>query len=175
VVGRHGILQGAAGKTEVAGYQGMINEVARMEFQSASKPAQKGALVLTEDGFFQVDPSAEFLDELTRLEDQAVHGARTRGNLLGGLLVGAGLIVLALAWVASRMGGEMRETLTLPRPAEEVEIATDSSGAVQVTLPGVGPQRVQLTWEAGEINSEEAARFVAMHRQYKENIERNAR
>jgi hypothetical protein len=144
-----------------------------MEFQSATKPAEKGALVLTEDGFFQMNPSDEFLQELTRLEDQSVHSAKTRGNLLGGLLVGAGLVILALAWLASRMAGEMRETLTLPRPAEEVEVATDGAGAVQVTLPGIGPQRVQMTWVAGETNSDEAAHFIAVHRQLKANAERN--
>jgi len=152
----------------------MINEVARMEFQSASRSSEKGALVLTEDGFFQIEPSEEFVGRLIELESDALHGARTRGNLLGGILVGVGLTVLAAAWLASRFGGEMRETLTQPRPAEDVEVATNEHGGVQVTLPGIGPQRVQLTWEAGETNAAEAARFVNIHRQFVDNANTNA-
>jgi hypothetical protein len=146
-----------------------------MQFQSARKPSESGALVLTEDGFLQVEPSEEFVAELIRLEDEAVRVTRSRGNLLGGLLVGVGLVVLALTWLATRFGGEMRETLTLPTPAEDVDVAADDHGSVRVSLPGFGPQRVQLTWAPGETNADEAARFIAVHRRMRENAERNAK
>lgn len=151
----------------------MINEIARMQFQSARNPSEKGALVLTDDGFFSVEPSEEFVDEMIRLEEKAVGGASKRGYLVGGLLMAAGVAVAALTWMAARLAGEMRETLTRPRPAEEVTLATDGQGSVQVIIPGAGVQKVQMTWEPGETNMEEAARFLAIHQELTEEVTRN--
>ena len=143
-----------------------MKTLARMEFKSGARPAERGALVITDDGFLQVQPSAEFIDELARLESEALETSRKIGGVVSWLLIGSGLLVAAIAWMAGRIGGELRETLTKPHPLEDVAMAKDEYGGVHVEVPGSGPQKISIHWEAGETDAEESAKFISTYRKY---------
>ena len=138
----------------------MINEMARMRFQSGVRPEEKGALVITEDGFLQVESSEEFVDRLAALENQAVAKARKTGLITTGVLFGLGVIVATVAWLMGRIGGQIRQTITLARPIDEIVVEKNDLGGIRVTLPGAGPQKISLEWEKGEIDECETTHFL---------------
>ncbi|MDR3710211.1 MAG: hypothetical protein P4L33_18095 [Capsulimonadaceae bacterium] len=146
----------------------MINELARMRFQSSRNPAEKGAVVITDDGFLHIEPSDEFIAEIARLELQAVERSRMAG-LLGSLLLFAiGGLVAFLAWARGRVGGEMRTNLTRPRPIGNLKVCAGESGRVKVTIPGDAANSVSLEWERGEVDEDEKARLIAVYKRFRE-------
>ncbi|HEY3330465.1 MAG TPA: hypothetical protein VGK19_10620 [Capsulimonadaceae bacterium] len=146
----------------------MIGEVARMRFQSGRNPKENGALVITNDGFLQIEPSDEFVEELANLEEKAVARSRQLGIVASVVFFGIGAVLAAVAWMAGRIGGEMRHNLMRPRPIDEVEIDTNDIGSIRFEMPGSGPQKLTLEWEKGEIDECEAAKFVAVYNRFRE-------
>jgi len=143
-------------------------ELARMRFESARQPAQKGEIVLRSDGTLQVEPSDEFAEELARLEDVAVQKSRTLGVGVGAALIALGALVAAAGWAAGRIAGRLRETIGAPRSVDKVKMFVDPEGGVHLLLRGRGPQQVSLTWAPGETDAGEAAAFINAYRELKE-------
>jgi hypothetical protein len=146
----------------------MIEPVARMHFISGRNPKESGTIIITDDGFVQIEPSAEFVDELARLEEEAVKRSRRIGMIGTGIFFGIGAIIALIAWLMGRVGGEIRHSLSRPRPVDDVAVDTNDIGGIRVVLPGDGPQTVTLEWEKGEIDECEAAHFVSVYKRFRE-------
>jgi len=139
-----------------------------MRFQSSRNPSENGAVVITEDGCLQIEPSEEFLTAMARQEAQAVHHSRLAGKLAALFFFGMGALIVILAWAMGRIGGEIRHNLMRPRTVRDVEIDASDSGGIRVIMPGEGPQRIALEWERGEIDPAEADRLVAVYNRFRE-------
>lgn len=144
-----------------------MTEIARMRFESAKKPGEKGEIVLTSDKMLRVEPSEEFSNELARLEEAAVHRSRGIGLGVGAALIAAGALFAFAAWAAGRIAGRLRETIAEPKPVEQVRMFGDPDGGVHVLLPGTGPQKITLYWAPGETDANEFASFMAEYRRLK--------
>lgn len=142
--------------------------VARMRFLSLGDPAERGVLLLREDGTLQVRPSEALRDEMARLEEVALDRARTYGTRLGVALSLAGALALGAGWLAGRVFGKMGFHLSRPRPVGEVSLARDAGGVVRLTLRGANRfQVIQMAWNADEVLQAEADDFVAKFAQMK--------
>ena len=53
-----------------------MTQVAKMRFVSLLKPKERGMMVLHDDGTFQIVPSEELRDEMSRMEEVALHRAK---------------------------------------------------------------------------------------------------
>ena len=146
----------------------MNNEIARMRFKSGRRPGENGAVVITDDGFLHLEPSDEFVAEIARLEHKAVERSRRVGMTGALALIGLGAFVAAYAWLAGRLGGEMRTNLCRPRPLEDVEVKAGADGRVRVVLPGDAAGRLRLEWERGEVSDEERDRLIAVYNRFRE-------
>ena len=144
-----------------------IKPLAKMRFRSQRDPAERGLLLLHDDGTFQVQPSEALRDEMARLEEVALDRAQTYGTRLGTGLLLAGALAIGAGWLAGRMFGKMGYHLGRRRPVGEVSLTRDSGGVLRLSLPGANRwQRIQMAWNADEVLQAEAddllAKFVEM-------------
>ena len=144
-----------------------MSEIARMRFESAKSPGEKGEIVLTSDKMLRIEPSEEFSSELARLEEDAVHRSRAIGLGIGGVLITAGALFALVAWAAGRIAGRLRETIAEPKPVEQVMMFGDPDGGFHVQLPGTGLQKITLYWPPGETDLNEMASFMTEYRKLK--------
>lgn len=140
-----------------------------MRFKSATKPNEHGQLALHDDGTFQIKPSADLRDEMSRLEEVALERSQRIGYGLGGALVVAGALVIAAGWYFGRKFGKLGTTLSTPRPVAEVDVQRDDAGGVYVRLQGMESklQTIQMGWGVDEVLEEEAASFVSKFEEMK--------
>ncbi|HEX5323009.1 MAG TPA: hypothetical protein VFW40_04425 [Capsulimonadaceae bacterium] len=146
---------------------GSAAEIARMRFESAKNPAEKGELVLTSDGTLTVQPSEELKDQLARLEEEAVDRSRKVSIVAGGAFIAVGAIIALAGWAAGRIAGRLRETIEAPRPVDKVKMFADPEGGVHLLIPGTGPQKIALDWAPGETDANEAVRFLLAYSKLK--------
>jgi hypothetical protein len=134
-----------------------------MRFKSMARPKEHGALVLNEDGTFQVKPSPELREELSRLEERAIRRSQVFGTGLGVALVAAGAVAIAAGWVVGRLFGSLGSTVSMPRKLRDVEVDRDEGGCVTLRMRSVecSLKTVALRWNADEVLGEEADAFVA--------------
>lgn len=144
-----------------------MEHIARMRFVSAKRPEEKGELVLTSEKTLRIEPSDEMIDELAHLEEQSVYRSRALGLGVGGALIAVGALFALAGWVAGRIGGRLRETISEPKPVEKVRMFADPEGGVHLLVPGNGPQTVTLYWAPGETDANEVAAFMASYRKLK--------
>lgn len=139
-----------------------MTDIARLRFKSIQKPKEHGALILSDDGQFRVEPSREFRDEMARLEEAALHRARVYGTRLGVALLALGTLAVGLGWFVGRVFGKLGSSLSLPRPVEEVQVTRDGGGGVHVTLRGIENklQLIQMGWNGDEVRQAEADAFM---------------
>ncbi len=139
-----------------------MTDIARLRFKSIRSPKEHGALILTEDGQFRVEPSREFRDEMARLEEAALHRAHLYGTRVGIALLALGAIALGIGWFVGRVFGKLGSSLSLPRPIDEVQITRDGGGGVHVTLRGMENklQLIQMGWNGDEVRQAEADAFM---------------
>ena len=139
-----------------------MTQLAKMRFVSLTKPKERGMLVLHDDGTFQVVPSEELREEMSRLEEEALHRAKLFGTGLGLTLIGIGTLAVGAGWLAGRVFGKLGYTLGKPRPVDAVTLTRTPSGGVHLTLRGANRlQVVQMAWNTDEVLSAEADNFVA--------------
>lgn len=139
-----------------------MTDIARLRFKSIQKPKEHGALILTEDGQFRVEPSREFRDEMARLEEDALRRAHLYGTRTGVVLLALGALALGIGWFVGRVFGKLGSSLSLPRPLDEVKITRDGGGGVHVTLRGIENklQMIQMGWNGDEVRQAEADAFM---------------
>lgn len=139
-----------------------MTDIARLRFKSIQKPKEHGALILTEDGQFRVEPSREFRDEMARLEEDALRRAHLYGTRTGVVLLALGALALGIGWFVGRVFGKLGSSLSLPRPLDEVKITRDGGGGVHVTLRGIENklQVIQMGWNGDEVRQAEADQFM---------------
>lgn len=139
-----------------------MTDIARLRFKSIQKPKEHGALVLSEDGHFRVEPSRDFRDEMARLEETALRRAYAYGTRTGIVLLAVGALALGLGWFVGRVFGKLGSSLGMPRPIEEVQITRDGGGGVHVTLRGMENrlQLIQMGWNGDEVRQAEADAFL---------------
>ena len=139
-----------------------MTDVARLRFKSIKKPKEHGALVLSDDGTFRVEPSREFRDEMARLEEEALDRSHTFGTRLGLGLISLGALALAAGWYAGRVFGKLGSSLSAPRPIKDVEVGRDGRGNLHVRMPGVENhwQKIEMGWFADEYLAPEADQFL---------------
>lgn len=147
-----------------------VKPLAKMRFRSQRDPAERGLLLLHDDGTFQVQPSEALRDEMARLEEVALDRARTYGTRLGISLLLAGVLAISAGWLAGRMFGKMGFHLGRRRPVGEVSLTRDGGGVLRLSLPGANRwQRIQMAWNADEVLQAEAddllAKFAEMKAQ----------
>lgn len=139
-----------------------MTQLAKMRFLSLTKPLERGMLVLHDDGTFQVVPSDELRDEMSRLEEVALHRARLFGTGLGLGLIAIGTLAVAAGWVAGRIFGKMGHTLSKPRPLETISLVRAEGGTMRLTMQGANRlQTVQMAWNPDEVLQAEATAFLA--------------
>ena len=139
-----------------------MTQLAKMRFVSLTKPKERGMLVLHDDGTFQVVPSEELREEMSRLEEEALHRAKLFGTGLGLTLIGIGTLAVGAGWLAGRVFGKLGYTLGKPRPVDAVTLTRTPSGGVHLTLRGANRlQVVQMAWNTDEVLSAEVDNFVA--------------
>ena len=139
-----------------------MTQIAKMRFVSLTKPKERGMLVLHDDGTFQIVPSEELRDEISRLEEVALHRARLFGTGLGLALIGIGTLAACAGWLAGRIFGKLGYTLGKPRPLSKVVLTRTESGGVKLTLRGANHlQVVQMAWNTDEVLQAEADAFFA--------------
>ena len=135
-----------------------------MRFISLLKPEERGMLVLNDDGTFQVVPSEELRDEMSRLEEVALHRAKVFGTGLGLGLIAVGALTVGVGWLVGRIFGKMGYTLSKPRPLDTVALTRTESGGVRLTMHGANRlQVVQMTWNTDEVLVAEADNFMAKY------------
>lgn len=144
-----------------------IKPLAKMRFRSQRDPAERGLLLLHDDGTFQVQPSEALRDEMARLEEVALDRAQTYGTRLGIGLLLAGTLAVGAGWLAGRVFGKIGSHLGRRRPVGEVSLTRDAGGVLRLSLPGANRwQRIQMAWNADEVLQAEAddllAKFVEM-------------
>lgn len=136
--------------------------LAKMRFLRLRDPAERGVLLLHEDGTVQIRPSEALRDEMARLEEAALDRARTYGTRLGGGLMLAGALALGAGWLAGRVFGKLGFILSKRRPVSEVSLTRQPGGGVRLSLPGANRwQRIQMAWNPDEVLDTEADNFVA--------------
>ncbi len=139
-----------------------MTQIAKMRFVSLTKPKERGMLVLHDDGTFQIVPSEELREEMSRLEEEALHRAKLFGTGLGLALIGIGTLAVGAGWLAGRIFGKLGYTLGKPRPVDAVSLTRTESGGVKLTLRGANRlQVVQMAWNTDEVLQAEADNFVA--------------
>ena len=139
-----------------------MTQIAKMRFVSLTKPEERGMLVLHDDGTFQIVPSEELREEMSRLEESALHRAKLFGTGLGLALIGIGTLAVGAGWLAGRIFGKLGYTLGKPRPVDAVTLIRTESGGVKLTLRGANRlQVVQMAWNTDEVLQVEADAFVA--------------
>ena len=140
-----------------------MTDIARLRFKSIHRPKEHGALILSDDGQFRVEPSREFRDEMARLEEAALRRAHVYGTRLGVVLLVLGAAALGIGWFVGRVFGKLGSSLSLPRPLDEVKITRDGGGGVHVTLRGIENklQLIQMGWNGDEVRQAEADAFMA--------------
>lgn len=144
-----------------------MTEIARMRFESAKNPEEKGQIVLGSDGTLRIEPSEEMSEKLARLEEEAVFRSRALGVGIGGALIAVGALIALTAWAAGRIAGRLRETIAEPKPVDKVRMFSDPEGGVHLLVQGAGPQRVTLYWAPGETDGNEVAAFMTAYRRLK--------
>ncbi len=139
-----------------------IKPLAKMRFRSQRDPAERGLLLLHDDGTFQVQPSEALRDEMARLEEVALDRAQTYGTRLGVGLLLAGTVAVGAGWLAGRVFGKMGFHLGRRRPLGEVTLTRDTGGVLRLSLPGANRwQRIQMAWNADEVLQAEADDLLA--------------
>ena len=139
-----------------------MTQLAKMRFVSLTKPKERGMLVLHDDGTFQIVPSEELRDEMSRLEESALHRAKLFGTGLGLALIGIGALAVGAGWLVGRIFGKLGYTLSKPRPVDTVSLTRTESGGVKLALSGANRlQMVQMAWNTDEVLQAEADVFVA--------------
>ncbi len=139
-----------------------MTQLAKMRFISLTKPKERGMMVLNDDGTFQIVPSEELREEMSRLEESALHRAKLFGTGLGLALIGVGTLAVGAGWLAGRIFGKLGYTLGKPRPVNDVSLTRTESGGVKLTLRGANRlQLVQMAWNTDEVLQAEAGVFVA--------------
>lgn len=149
-----------------------MTQIAKMRFISLTKPEERGMLVLDDDGTFQVVPSEELREEMSRLEEVALHRAKYFGTGLGLGLIAVGALAVAAGWVVGRIFGKMGYTLSKPRPLDTVSLTRTESGGVHLTMRGANRlQVVQMAWNVDEVLQDEADAFIAKYNEVREQAE----
>lgn len=149
-----------------------MTDIARLRFKSIQKPKEHGALILTEDGQFRVEPSREFRDEMARLEEAALRRAHLYGTRVGLALLASGALALCVGWFVGRVFGKLGSSLSLPRPINEVQMTRDGGGGVHVTLRGIENklQLIQMGWNGDEVRQAETDAFMAAFEAMKRSV-----
>jgi hypothetical protein len=141
-----------------------MTQIAKMRFISLTKPKERGMLVLHDDGTLQVVPSDELRDEMSRLEEVALHRAKTFGTGLGLGLIAAGILAVGAGWVVGRIFGKLGHTLSSPRPVDTVSLTRAESGGVHLRMRGANRlQVIQMGWNADEVLQAEVVAFLAKY------------
>ncbi len=139
-----------------------IKPLAKMRFLSLRDPAERGLLLLHDDGTFQVQPSEALRDEMARLEEVALDRAQTYGTRLGVGLLLVGTLAVGTGWLAGRVFGKLGFHLGKRRPVSEVTLTRDAGGVLHLSLPGANRwQRIQMAWNADEVLQAEADDLLA--------------
>ena len=133
-----------------------------MRFKSVSSPKEHGALILHDDGTFQINPSEQLRDKMAELEEAALRRSQTLGIGLGSGLLLLGLALIGLGWAFGRVFGKIAFTLSRPRPLKDVEIVRSESGGVELRLKGVESkvQTIQMAWNVDEVLAPEVDHFL---------------
>ena len=138
-----------------------MTQLAKMRFVSLTKPKERGMMVLHDDGTFQIVPSEELRDEMSRLEEEALHRAKLFGTGLGLTLIGIGTLAVGAGWLVGRVFGKLGYTLGKPRPVDTVSLTRTESGGVKLALSGANRlQMVQMAWNTDEVLQAEADNFM---------------
>ena len=141
-----------------------MTQIAKMRFVSLTKPNERGMLVLDDEGTLQVVPSEELRDEMSRLEEVALHRAKYFGTGLGLGLIAVGALAVGAGWAVGRIFGKMGYTLSKPRPLDTVSLKRTESGGVHLTMRGANRlQMVQMGWNVDEVLLAEADEFMAKY------------
>ena len=139
-----------------------MTQIAKMRFVSLLKPKERGMMVLHDDGTFQIVPSEELRDEMSRMEEAALHRAKLFGTNLGLGLIVLGTLAVGMGWLVGRIFGKLGYTLGKPRPLDEVLLLRTESGGVKLILRGANRlQVVQMAWNTDEVLQAEADNFLA--------------
>ncbi len=140
-----------------------MTDIARLRFQSIKKPAERGTLILRDDGTLRVEPSPQFRDAMAQLEEDALRRSHAYGTRMGIVLLVLGGAALGMGWLVGRVFGRLGTTLTEPRPLADVEMARGDGGSVHVRLRGAQRrwQRIDMGWNPDEVLQAEADKFVA--------------
>ena len=135
-----------------------------MRFISLTKPKERGMLVLHDDGTLQVVPSDELRDEMSRLEEVALHRAQFFGTGLGLGLIAVGALAVGVGWAVGRVFGRLGYTLSRPRSVDAVSLTRAESGGVHLRMRGANRlQVIQMGWNADEVLQAEAVAFLAKY------------
>ena len=139
-----------------------MTEIARMRFKSVQSPEETGALVLYDDGTFQIQPSDALRDKMAELEEQALSRSQAWGVRLGVVLIVLGTLGVGVGWLVGRIFGKLGSSLSWPRPVENVRLTRDENGIVRVTLRGLENrlQTIQMSWNPDEVLQPEAEAFL---------------
>lgn len=141
-----------------------MTQIAKMRFVSLTKPKERGMLVLHDDGTLQVVPSEELREEMSRLEEVALHRSKIFGTGLGLGFIAVGVLAVAAGWAVGRVFGKMGYTLSKPRPLDTVSLKRTESGGVHLTMQGANRlQVVQMGWNVDEVLVAEADTFLAKY------------
>lgn len=145
-----------------------MTDMIRMRFQSARRPQEDGTLVLGTDGTFRIEPSEAMLEEIARLEQEAVARASRNSAAAAATLIGLGIIAAAAGWYAGRVGGRLRDRLTTPRSVRDLDAKYALEKGFQLTLHDSKMRSTSLYWEPGEYNGEDAERFMQIYETLRE-------
>jgi hypothetical protein len=149
-----------------------MTQIAKMRFISLTRPKERGMLVLHDDGTLQVVPSEELRDEMSRLEEVALHRAKTFGTGLGLGLIAVGALAVGVGWAVGRIFGKMGYTLSKPRSIDTVSLTRAESGAVHLKMRGANRlQSIQMGWNVDEVLQAEAVAFLAKYEQMRQTQE----
>ena len=141
-----------------------MTQIAKMRFVSLTRPKERGMLVLHDDGTLQVVPSEELREEMSRLEEAALHRAKVFGTGLGLGLIAAGALAVGIGWAVGRVFGKMGYTLSKPRPIDTVSLTRAESGGVHLTMRGANRlQSIHMGWNVDEVLQDEADKFFAKY------------
>ncbi len=137
-----------------------MTDIARMQFQSAKKPNEKGWLAIDEGGNLRVEPSEEMIEELALIEQNAVEMSQKATKVAVAILFGLGALAAVAGWLVGRYAGRVRDIVTSPRDISRVDLKYDPAKGIQLRYPDSKIRFVILGWERGEYNSDEAEEFV---------------
>jgi hypothetical protein len=140
----------------------MNKEIAKLRFESADRDYEKGALVLTEDGFVSFQADDVFSSKLAQDERDAVALSRKISVKVAFGLIVLGAAAAAIGWMIGRIEGAARLKLAEPRTPDEVDVAIEPDGSVKAVLSSIPPKRYTYRWKPGEIDPGEASRFVEL-------------